>query len=70
MIRKDFQIVADGLRANRPEENWLNKYIQWSGDVIAIAHELAGTNRRFDFDKFYHACGVVCGQEKGGKRNA
>lgn len=64
MTRKDYQIIARAFKANKPAENWANKHIQWSGDVIAIAHELARENERFDFAKFYSACGVDCGPEK------
>ncbi len=64
MTSKDFQAIAFAFGTSRPMENWLNKYIQWNQDVIAMAHELARTNAEFNFIKFYDACGVTCGQKK------
>ncbi len=67
MTKKDFQVISFAFGMSRPRESWLNKYIQWNEDVVTMAHELARTNERFDFGKFYSACGVVCGQKKGEK---
>lgn len=62
--RKHFQMIADELKNSRPEAHWdANKTTQWTMDVKAIASALARLNPRFDFDRFYRACGLVTNEK-------
>lgn len=57
--RKHFQLIADALKEQKPAPHWdANKHTQWNLDVRAIAKTLATLNPRFDFGRFYKACGV------------
>lgn len=57
--RKHFQMIADELKAQKPEAHWsANKLAQWELDVRAVARALANLNPRFDFQRFYEACGL------------
>lgn len=59
MTKKDFQIIARAFMATQPLEDWGVEYLQWSQDVVTMAHELVKTNCQFDFEKFYAACGLI-----------
>jgi hypothetical protein len=62
--RKHFQMIADELKSNRPEAHWdANKMTQWQLDVRAVAKALSSLNPRFDFARFYKACGFEQEQE-------
>lgn len=57
--RKHFQLIADGLKEQKPAKHWdANKHTQWNLDVKAVAKALSSLNPRFDFGRFYKACGV------------
>lgn len=57
--RKHFQMLADALKREKPAEHWdANKHTQWELDVKAIAGALRLMNPRFDFNRFFKACGL------------
>lgn len=57
--RKHFQMIADELAEQKPAEHWdPNKRTQWELDVRAVAKALSRLNPRFDFSRFYKACGL------------
>jgi hypothetical protein len=58
MTRRDFELIAQALKEQRPGEHWdANKHVQWDLDVKALAKMARAQNLRFDFQKFYAACG-------------
>ena len=68
MTRQHFNAIAETMRENMPNENWLNKRQQWETDVRALAdmcHDASNFtpngNRAFDRDRFLKACGIVEG---------
>ena len=59
MSRKHFQMIAEALKREKPAENWCaNKHAQWELDVKAVAGALRLMNPRFDFNRFFKACGL------------
>lgn len=57
--RKHFQMIADELKRSKPEPHWdANKTTQWELDVKAVSGALRLMNPRFDFNRFYKACGL------------
>lgn len=59
MTKKDYVVLAAGLKAEKPGANWeANKYIQWRLDVQAVAKVCQWDNPRFNRDRFYAACGT------------
>jgi len=60
MTRQHFQLIADILKANKPNEvgDTTSFYIQWEGTVLRFAGVLAHTNPGFKKDKFLEACGL------------
>jgi hypothetical protein len=53
MTRKDYILIADALRSEKPNDGWdPNKRVQWDLDCKAIAQALAGDNPRFDREHF------------------
>jgi hypothetical protein len=70
MTRKDFDLIAAVLFAERPSfhkageyHDWSSvmdagEYHRWSSVVVAMADRLVYTNPRFDRKKFLTACGM------------
>ena len=58
MTRKDFQLIADTLKANKPDEYWTAETDQWKSTVLEFTINLATTNARFDREGFKAACGL------------
>ena len=59
MSRKDFQIIADCLRAQKPQAStrtWV-AFLQWGDMVREFDCRLAATSDRYDSAKFLRACG-------------
>lgn len=57
MTRKDYQSLADALKATRPDFGTEAEKAQWDRDVSEIANALKHDNGRFDYSRFYSACG-------------
>ena len=59
MFHKDFQAIADELKANYPQweprSNQL-RLAQWQSDVLAVARALNQLNPRFNHSRFCEAC--------------
>lgn len=59
MTRKDFVAIAAALKNAQPSAHDPNvAHIQHRIDCREVAGVLAGTNPRFDRDRFLAACGV------------
>ncbi len=59
MTRRHFRLIADTLACSKPDvERGEPGDVQWRWTVDNFARQLAGTNGRFDADKFKAACGV------------
>ncbi len=61
MTRKDFVLIAEAIKATA-DANTANETAQWvwrRDMAVAFATRLAGTNARFDRDKFLRACGLT-----------
>tara|TARA_R110002020_G_scaffold367414_1_gene579300 strand:- start:345 stop:542 length:198 start_codon:yes stop_codon:yes gene_type:complete len=56
MTHKDFQLIADTLKANKPDPKRRVRMKQWESTVAIMAKELATTNDRFDAVRFTNAC--------------
>jgi hypothetical protein len=56
MSKKDYIKLAEVLKSEKPQESWLNKYMQWELIVKAIATMCANDNPQFDYFRFYKAC--------------
>lgn len=59
MTKKEFNLLADALHQSKPdrtEYQYAAKYTQWHIDVRVIGMTCAGTNERFDMDKFVERC--------------
>jgi hypothetical protein len=58
MTRKDFQLIADAIA--EASENHPELFRLGASAIVAhrLADALAGTNDRFDREKFLTACGV------------
>lgn len=68
MTRKDYILIANALRSEKPSENWnLNKMVQWELDVKAIATAFATDNPRFNRE---HFLAVVRGEKDLNSRPA
>ncbi len=73
MTRKDFELIASVLRADRAHADdfdysnapaWeRGAYDQWSTTVLAFGRALRATNDLFDAERFYAAAGF-----RGGAR--
>lgn len=74
MTKRDFEAIARKLNATQPfvpsgddagtlTQQELDRrraqHRQWTTDVTGIADALAAGNARFDYRRFYRACGVV-----------
>jgi hypothetical protein len=71
MTRKDFVLIANALRYQRPgskaemaqpqnqNDACRSIYLQWEMTCTCMATELARTNPRFDRETFLTACGVM-----------
>ncbi len=59
MTRKDYKLIAEILRDNKPviEVDGISVWNYWDDLVFEIAFALAEKNPRFDRKKFYKACG-------------
>lgn len=57
MTRKHYQLLAEALKGNKPENN-KDMIIQWRSDVVRIAVALRLDNINFDYDRFYKACNM------------
>lgn len=59
MTRKDFVSIAAALKKTQPRAHDPNAaHVQHRIDCREVAGVLAGTNPRFDLDRFLAACGV------------
>ena len=56
MTRKDFQLIADTLKASKPKSEVSQPLANWMMTVDRFADALAETNPRFDRDRFINAC--------------
>jgi hypothetical protein len=66
MSKQDFIALADGLRAEKPGENWNpNKRVQWELDVKAVADVCAASNPRFKRDRWMSYVNGECGPNGG-----
>lgn len=67
MTRKDFVLIADTLKAAKPQLDWrdtpdMEKQAEmalWTELAQSLATALARTNPAFDRTRFLTACGVV-----------
>lgn len=65
MTRKDYVLIAGALLRGRPEDpnctvaGSAALHGQHMRDCKALADALAGTNPRFDRERFLRACGVA-----------
>jgi hypothetical protein len=58
MTRKDYVRLATALKAAKPAEHWdVCTHEQWHSDCHRIAQALGEDNPRFDYQRFYDACG-------------
>jgi len=64
MTRKDFEVLADDLKACKPKSKWYDSehefnicLAQWRICVSSVAVSCAKINPRFDPLKFKEACG-------------
>lgn len=67
MTKKHFIALADGLRNEKPNENWLNKMVQWHMDVNAIADVCAASNPRFNRERWLDYVNGLCGPNGGAR---
>ena len=59
MTKKDYVKIAAAFASEKPGSNWdPNKRVQWELDIKAIVKVLALDNIRFDYLRFYAACGM------------
>ena len=59
MTRKDYILIADALKASRPEPHWdPNKESQWCVTFNRLVDRLVEDNPRFDLKIFKEACGI------------
>jgi hypothetical protein len=69
MTRQHFQVIAEALASLKPDRG--NRYAsrtvqtkgaaafaQWEATVRGLAFKLASYNPRFNFSRFYKACGL------------
>ena len=72
MTKRDFVLIAEALRVERPDRDgtrWADgARDEWSTVVLRLARALAGSNPRFDKDRFLEACGIgeSCGSDYQG----
>ncbi len=66
MTRKHFRLIADAMRASRPQTRegeplavTVSRRMQWTMDCAALGMALSATNPRFDHDRFADACGMT-----------
>ena len=65
ITKRDFEVLADKLKSNRPLSNWsANKHVQWDQDVAVIADACARLNPGFKRAKFLAACGGLFSKEE------
>lgn len=57
-MRKDYVLIAEVLRAVRPNTADEAMHVQWVYDTRALADALGRDNPRFDRDRFLKAAGV------------
>ncbi len=55
MTRKDYNLLANSLKENKPGENGQEIYYQI---VHNLAIDLKHENEKFNYDKFMTACGI------------
>lgn len=66
MTRRDYVLLANTMRAVRPDSIYRDMRHQWCIDMLALATALRGTNGAFDRARFIVACGAdECEQSKG-----
>lgn len=58
MTRKDFELIAATLKAERPP-NDLFLLPHWQRVVLSFADALRATNKQFNRDLFLRACGCT-----------
>lgn len=56
MTKKDYEIIAEALRAARPDPNQYAKKNQWLIGVVALSVALEKDNPRFDWKRFCDYC--------------
>lgn len=67
MTRKDYVRLAAALRGAKPfdfgpgtsKAKLAAALVGWQLAVNAVAHTLNAENPRFDYDKFFAACGIL-----------
>ena len=64
MSKKHFIALADGLRANRPEQAGEAR-CQWDNDVAAIANRLVASCPRFNRQRWLSYVAGECGPNGG-----
>jgi len=53
MTKKDYEMLADIFKENRPEEDEIIEKIRWDMIVATAVSSLKGSNERFDVNRFY-----------------
>ena len=57
MTRKDYQLIADALNANKPHELATEiEKSRWAGILYDLGQALKSDNPRFDYGRFREAC--------------
>lgn len=61
MTRKDYELIASGLRSTMPAKTnpYPDAYHGWHSAVTGLAARLASANPLFDRQRFLSACGVA-----------
>jgi len=60
LYQKDYEHFAYFLNGTRPNADAIFRVKnQWARDVIAVANVLADSNKKFNRNKFYEACGSI-----------
>lgn len=59
MSRKDYIVLAEGMKSRKPQRAELREYKQYEYDVLSLCNVLYSDNDRFDVDRFQKACGIV-----------
>lgn len=61
MTHKDYALLATALASSKPADSYGDVYVfryhQWRKDVNAVADAIARDNSRFNYARFYEACG-------------
>ncbi len=61
LTRQHFALIAESLKSTRPDDALASdtSYQQWDLTVRCLAASLASTNRAFDRERFFAACGLT-----------